>query len=75
MNTERNRSAAGWIVVVMSVLALAGPGVTVALAQSDVPHVEIYGFVQADYIQDFDRVDPAWEDTLRPSRIPGRAGR
>ncbi len=31
---------------------------------------EIYGFAQVDYIQDFDRVNPDWEDTLRPSRIP-----
>lgn len=31
---------------------------------------EIYGFAQADYIQDFNRVNPAWDDTLRPSRIP-----
>jgi hypothetical protein len=31
---------------------------------------EIYGFAQADYIQDFNRVDPAWSDTLRPSKIP-----
>jgi len=31
---------------------------------------EVYGFAQLDYIQDFGRVNPAWEDTLRPSRIP-----
>jgi hypothetical protein len=31
---------------------------------------EIYGFAQADYIQDFKRVNPSWDDTLRPSRIP-----
>lgn len=30
---------------------------------------EVYGFAQADYIQDFGRVDPAWDDTLRPTRI------
>lgn len=30
---------------------------------------EIYGFAQADYVQDFKRVDPAWDDTLRPSKI------
>jgi len=46
----------------------------VALAQSETPHVEVYGFVQADYIQDFDRVNPAWEDTLRPSKIPTTDG-
>jgi len=31
---------------------------------------EIYGFAQADYVQDFKRVNPAWDDTLRPSKIP-----
>ncbi len=31
---------------------------------------EIYGFAQLDYIQDFGRVHPDWEDTLRPTRIP-----
>ena len=35
---------------------------------------EIYGFAQADYIQDFKRVDPAWQDTLRPSKIPTTDG-
>jgi hypothetical protein len=35
---------------------------------------EIYGFAQADYIQDFNRVNPAWDATLRPSRIPTTAG-
>ena len=31
---------------------------------------EIYGFAMADAIYDFNRVDPAWDDTLRPSKIP-----
>ncbi|WP_413292927.1 DcaP family trimeric outer membrane transporter [Bdellovibrio sp. HCB185ZH] len=31
--------------------------------------LEIYGFTQLDYIQDFNRVDPNWQDTLRPSKI------
>ena len=35
---------------------------------------EIYGFAQADYIQDFKRVDPNWADTLRPSKIPTTEG-
>jgi hypothetical protein len=30
----------------------------------------IYGYAQADLIQDFNRVDPDWNATLRPSRIP-----
>jgi len=71
---NRKQSSAGWVAVAIVALVLAGPGVTAALAQSDTPHVEVYGFVQADYIQDFNRVDPAWEDTLRPSKIPTADG-
>ena len=56
------------------ILIAAGLGSPRAIAQDNTPHVEVYGFVQADYIQDFDRVDPAWEDTLRPSRIPTTEG-
>ncbi len=37
------------------------------------PRVEFYGFIQLDYIQDFQRVDPAWDATLVPSRIPTTA--
>jgi hypothetical protein len=33
-------------------------------------NLELYGFVQTDAIQDFDRVHPDWDATLRPSRIP-----
>jgi hypothetical protein len=71
---HRKQSSGIWVAVAIAALVLAGPGVTAALAQSDVPHVEVYGFVQADYIQDFNRVDPAWEDTLRPSKIPTADG-
>ena len=35
---------------------------------------EIYGTAQADYIQDFNRVNPNWTATLRPSRIPTTDG-
>ena len=35
---------------------------------------EVYGFAQADYIQDFNRVNPDWDATLRPSRIPTTPG-
>jgi hypothetical protein len=34
------------------------------------PSFEVYGFAQLDAIQDFNRVNPAWNATLRPSRIP-----
>jgi hypothetical protein len=34
------------------------------------PSFEIYGFAQVDYIQDFNRMPPDWNATLRPTRIP-----
>lgn len=40
-------------------------------------HLELYGFTQLDAIQDFKRVDPDWEASLRPSKIqtsPGQFG-
>jgi hypothetical protein len=36
---------------------------------------EIYGFAQVDGIYDFNRVDPNWKDTLRPSKIPTEKGK
>jgi hypothetical protein len=35
---------------------------------------EVYGFAQLDYIQDFKRVNPDWDATLRPSKIPTTEG-
>jgi hypothetical protein len=35
---------------------------------------EVEGVLQADYVQDFKRVDRNWDDTLRPSRIPTQKG-
>lgn len=35
---------------------------------------EVYGFAQVDAIQDFDRVDPNWESTMRASKIPTTQG-
>jgi hypothetical protein len=50
-------------------VALAG-ALSPAAAAEGTKSFEVYGFAQLDYIQDFDRVNPDWEDTLRPSRIP-----
>ena len=33
-------------------------------------NLELYGFLQLDVIQDFNRLNPDWEATFRPSRIP-----
>ncbi|MEZ0470999.1 DcaP family trimeric outer membrane transporter [Luteimonas sp. C3_2_a3] len=37
--------------------------------------IEIYGYAQIDAIQDFGRMHPGWEDSLRPTRIPTVDGR
>ena len=37
-------------------------------------NLELYGFIQLDAIQDFKRVDPSWDATLRPSKIPTQEG-
>jgi hypothetical protein len=36
--------------------------------------VNVYGFVMADAIYDFKRVDPNWDDTLRVTTIPTKSG-
>ncbi len=41
-----------------------------ALAQESVRSFELYGFAQADFIQDMGgRLSPDWDDALRPSKI------
>ena len=35
--------------------------------------VEIYGFVMTDMGYDFGRMDPAWTDVMRPSKLPSSA--
>lgn len=44
-----------------------------ALAEEE-KSFEVYGFLQTDYVQDFQRVNPNWDDTLRPSKIPTTEG-
>lgn len=53
--------------LVAGTLAILGLGT--ATAAEGERSFEIYGFAMLDYTQDFDRVDPDWEDALRPSRI------
>jgi hypothetical protein len=55
--------------VAATLASLASP-----VRAQDAKSFEVYGFAQADYIQDFKRVDPAWQDTLRPSKIPTTDG-
>jgi DcaP outer membrane protein len=34
------------------------------------PRIDVYGFAMLDAIYDFNRVDPNWKSSLRPSKIP-----
>ena len=47
-----------------------GPAVGAAPGEYEGPRLEIYGFAMLDAIYDFNRVDPDWSSSLRPSRIP-----
>jgi hypothetical protein len=51
-----------------AVLAVAAP--LAARAQTSKSSFEIYGFAMVDYIQDFKRMPPDWDATLRPTKIP-----
>jgi hypothetical protein len=55
---------------VLAVTAIACAAFTNQAAAQDGPSFEIYGFAQADFIQDFNRVDPDWDAALRPSKVP-----
>jgi hypothetical protein len=67
------KHSASRILLAASALGLLGAGAARAQAD-DQPMLEIYGFAQLDYIQDFNRVDPDWDATLRPSKIPTTQG-
>ena len=53
-----------------SAVVVAALGSATAIAADADHSFEIYGFAQADYIQDFGgRLDPSWDDAFRPSKI------
>lgn len=54
-------------------VVLAVGGVTAANADGKY-NFDIYGFAMADFIGDTERVDPAWEDAFRPSKIATPSG-
>jgi len=54
----------------VSIALLSAGATAAATAEESVRSFEIYGFVQADYIQDISgRLDPDWDDAFRPSKI------
>jgi hypothetical protein len=57
----------GLLTIAVSATLLAAAA---ARAEDTGRSFEIYGFAQADYIQDFSgRLDPDWDDAFRPSKI------
>jgi hypothetical protein len=73
LHTTGGRRTAGTAIAIG--LAIAATGHPIATAEAatlgDVDF-KLYGFVMADAIYDFKRVDPDWNDTLRVSTIPTR---
>lgn len=58
-----------WWLALFTVLVAAGMNITPAVAKDKTTY-DFYGFIQLDAIYDFNRMDPAWNDSLRPSKIP-----
>ena len=65
--TYRPQRKAGRIVAAAAIL---GGLAAATAAHAEAPKFEFFGFAMLDYIQDFNRVNPAWDATLRPSKIP-----
>ena len=67
---RRTCASARSLVVLTAALLMAGQGGSASAAEGAGPSFQIYGFAQADYIQDIDgRLDPDWDDAFRPSKI------
>jgi hypothetical protein len=62
------------LVELVGMAAMLTVGAAAAHAADSERTFEVYGFAQADFTQDFKRVDPAWDDALRPSKIPTTEG-
>ena len=70
----RMKRTSGVTCVVSTTLPMAIAGAlfasTPVMAADAERSFEVYGFAQADFIQDIGgRLDPAWDDAFRPSRI------
>jgi len=64
-NPFRNWNFIGWAALCAALTAGVSP-VATAAAKTD---YDFYGFVQLDAIYDVNRMDSAWKDALRPSKI------
>ena len=67
MNLHNPMNSTGLLSAAISTALLASAP---AVAEDSGRSFELYGFAQADFIQDFDgRLDPNWDDAFRPSKI------
>jgi hypothetical protein len=60
------------LVAALAVLGICA--IPPARAEDQGRSFELYGFAMADWIQDSKRVDPAWQDAFRPSKIAAPEG-
>jgi hypothetical protein len=66
MSMHRFLTSKGFLAIAVSATLFSAA----ARAEETGRSFEIYGFAQADYIQDIGgRLDPAWDDAFRPSKI------
>ena len=64
------KAGAGMLSQAVSITLLSAAAAATVHAADSGRSFEIYGFAQADYIQDFTgRLDPNWDDAFRPSKI------
>jgi hypothetical protein len=73
---ERQRNAwriGGAVALAWCLMPLGASRAWAQPATPSGPTLEVYGFGQVDLIKDFNQVDPAWADTLRPSKLPSSA--
>ncbi len=72
----RGRSGRSRKVAIVLGAILSGAPLVAAQAEDGIKlsdlNINVYGFIHADFIYDFKRVDPDWNDTLRVSTIPTR---
>ena len=67
MDPRKVLASKGFLAIAVTATLLAA---SAARAEETGRSFEIYGFAQADYIQDISgRLDPDWDDAFRPSKI------
>ena len=72
--TTRDHYAGRRAMLFAALLAVASAAPVLAQTADQKPTLEIYGFGQADAIEDFKVNNPDWYDVNRPSKLPSFAG-